>query len=273
MFIIADNLTTRNPQVERLFQKLEEGHWKPGQEPAHQLQDLARRCLAAGANALELNTQQHHDRPQALEGAVRLIQESSDCQLCLSSNDPITLEAGLRACKRFPIVNYVSLNPDRLSAMLPMAARYGAEVVLLVSDPTAPTDAREMVGKAAVLLGAAREVGIPADRVYLDPGIIHVTKDVGQRHIVEVREFLASVPEAFDFPVRTTGWLGNASSGAPPTLRPSIEAALLTVLATLGLSSVFMNVLQPENARAARLLKVLSNETIYSDADVELKLV
>ena len=48
--------------------------------------------------------------------------------------------------------------------------------------------------------------------------------------------------------------------------------ALLAVLTTLGLSSVFMDVLQPENTRMLRLLRVFNNEEIYSDAQIELRL-
>ncbi|MDO8568886.1 MAG: hypothetical protein Q7R57_09270 [Dehalococcoidales bacterium] len=55
-----------------------------------------------------------------------------------------------------------------------------AEVVLLTSDPAAPTDAREMLEKAAVLVGAANEVGIPNENLFLDPGLIHITHDVAR---------------------------------------------------------------------------------------------
>ncbi len=271
VFIIADNVTTRNPQIEGLFQRLETTGWDPQQAPAKRLQELVRRCLAAGAGAIEINIQQHHDQPRTMESAIRLIQGVTDCQLCLSTNSAEALEVGLRTCERFPLVNYISLEPPRLSEMLPMAAKYGGEVVLLASDAAAPTDAREMLGKAAVLLGAAVEAGIPRDRVLIDPGVIHITHDVGQRHLVEIREFLSTLPDAFEFPVKTTCWLSNISSGAPQRLREVIESTLLTVLSTMGLSSVFMNVLQPETARAMRLIRMLNNEEVYSDGEVELK--
>lgn len=271
MLIIADNITTRDREVARVFQELKAAAWSPAGEPAQALQRLAKSCIAAGADTLEIDIQQHHDRPEAMESAVNIIQQVTDRQLCLSTNNAEALEAGLRACKRFPLVNYISLDEARLQEMLPMAARYGAEIVLLASDPAAPTDAREMLGKAAVLIGAANEVGIPNSRILIDPGLIHVTHDIGQRHFVEARELLGTLPEAFEPPVRGVCWLGNASSGAPKRLRPVIETAALAVLSAAGLSSVFMDVLRPENMQMARLIKILNNEAIYSDSDLQLQ--
>ena len=64
--------------------------------------------------------------------------------------------------------------------------------------------------------------------------------------------------------------MGNASVGAPERLRPVIETALLPMLAGLGLSSVFMDVLQRENMRTLRLVKIFNNETIYAEGDIVL---
>ncbi|MBI4285402.1 MAG: dihydropteroate synthase [Chloroflexi bacterium] len=265
MLIIANNITTREPQIASLFQQLKPD-WHSEDRPAKALRELVHKCLAAGAQCFEINLQQHHDRPAVMEAAVRIVQELADCQLCLSSNNPETLEAGLKACRRFPIVNYVSAEEPRLRETLPMIARYGAGVVLLASHPSRPTDAEEMLGKAAVLVGAARESGIPYDHILVDPGLIHITADIGQRHLKEVMEFLRTFPETFDPQVRSTCWLGNASAGAALQLRPVIETTLLAVFAGLGLSSVFLDVLSPENVRTLRLLQIINNEMVYADS-------
>ncbi len=111
-------------------------------------------------------------------------------------------------------------------------------MVLLVSDPAAPTDAREMLRKTAILVGAANETGIPNDDIFVDPGLIHITSELGQRHLVEIMEFLRRLPEVTEPPVKSTCWLANSSAGAPRRLRPVIETALLPMLAGAGLSSV-----------------------------------
>jgi 5-methyltetrahydrofolate corrinoid/iron sulfur protein methyltransferase len=244
--------------------------WDTSSQPAELLKGLAEQCVAAGANAIEINTQQHYDQPEAMEFAVKVAQQACDLQLCLSSNNTETLEAGLRACKRPPIVNYISVDEARLKDVLPTTARHGADVVLLVSDPASPTDAREMLQKTAILVGAANGAGIPNDRILVDPGLIHVTNENGQRHLAEVIEFLRNLPEAVDPEVRSTCWLASSSTGAPRRRRSIIETSLLPMLAGAGLSSVFLDILRRENRRAARLVKIFNNQLVYSDSDTEL---
>ncbi|MBI4303699.1 MAG: dihydropteroate synthase [Chloroflexi bacterium] len=268
MLSIASNISTRELRVQRIFQRLKAGYWNLGGEPSRMLKELATQCVDAGADAIEINTQQHYDHPEAIEAAIKLVQQVTDRKLCLSTNNVETLKAGLKACKGFPIINYLSVDIARLRETLPLAANCGAEVVLLVSDPVAPSDAREMLQKAAILIGAANEMGIPSDRILVDPGLIHITSDVGQRHFAEVLEFLRALPDTFEPPVRSTCWIANTSAGAPRRLRPVIETTALSMLAGLQLSSVFLNVLGRENRRTLHLLKAFNNETIYAESDI-----
>ena len=224
----------------------------------------------AGADALEINVQQHYDQIEAIEFAVKAVQRVTERQLCLSSDIPEVLEAGLRACQCNSLVNYVSADEKKLKAVLPLAARYKAGIVLLVDDATAIADTRQMLLKTAVLVGAANEAGIPNERIIVDPGLIHVTISAGQQHMSDVLEFLRALPDASDPPVRSTCWLANSSTGAARPLRPVIETALLPLLAGAGLSSVFLDILRPENQRAIRLLKIFTNEIVYADEAIKL---
>jgi cobalamin-dependent methionine synthase I len=270
MFVIANNITTRNRAVNQIFRQAKAGGWVRDQQVIIRLQDLVEQCITAGANALEINIQQYHDLPEAMKFAVNAVQQATNLQLCLSTNSAEALEAGLRACKRPPLINYISIDEAKLRQMLPLVANHGAGVVLLVSDPTAPTDAHEMLQKTAILVGAANEVGIPNDSIFVDPGLIHITSDLGQRHLTEVMEFLRTLPNATEPPVKSTCWLANCSAGAPKRLRPAIETTLLPMLASAGLSSVFLDVLPRENRRTVRMIKIFNNEVIYSDSEAEL---
>jgi cobalamin-dependent methionine synthase I len=269
MFVVANNITTRHSAVNRIFCQAKVGSSARSQPEVTRLQELTKQCVAAGADALEINTQQHYDLPEVMEFAISAVQQITDRRLCLSTNNSQVVEAGLRACKNPPMVNYVSIDETRLKEMLPVIANHGAGVVLLISDPVAPTDAREMLGKAAILVGTVNESGIPNDDILIDPGLLHITSDVGQRHLVEVMEFLRALPEATEPPVKSTCWLANCSAGAPRRLRSTIETALLPLLNGVGLSSVFLDVLRRENRQAARLVKIFNNEVVYSDSEVE----
>ena len=149
-----------------------------------------------------------------------------------------------------------------------MIAEHKAGVMLLVSEPATPTDARKMLQKTAIQSGAANELGIPNDDIFIDPGLIHITSDIGQNHLVEVVEFLRTLPDA-EAGVKSTCWLANCSAGAPRRLRSIIETNLLAMLAGIGLSSVFLDILRPQNRRTLNLIKIFNNEIIYSDSELE----
>ena len=165
MFVIASNITTRDAGVAAIFRQAREEGWDAAGNAARDLADLARQCAAAGAGAIEINVQQRFDAVEAMRFAVKAVQPAVSVQLCLSANNAAVLEAGLRECKSPALANYLSIDEARLKEMLPAIARHGAGAVLLVSDPSSPADAREMLQKTAILVGAANEAGVSNDRI------------------------------------------------------------------------------------------------------------
>jgi cobalamin-dependent methionine synthase I len=92
---------------------------------------------------------------------------------------------------------------------------------------------------------------------------------MGQSYTKNLLELLPALSEAFDPPVRTTCWINNVSAGAPRRLRPVINNTFLAMLAGVGLSSAFVDVLDRETMRTIRLIKIIKDQAIYSDHDVE----
>ena len=276
MLAIANNITTRNRRVSEALKLRPAESISPKvadrikKERVDFLQELASDCIEAGADILDINLQQRYDEPEIMKFAVETVQGAVNCQLCLSSNRVDTLESGLRACKRPPIVNYVSLDSEKLKDILPLIARYKAEVILVVSSPTALNSTEDILKAAAVLVGAANESGISNKRIILDPGVLHVTSDAGQRHAKTLLELLPAFSEIFDPPIRTTSWINNVSAGAPRRLRPVINNTFLALLAGVGLSSAFVDALNSGTMRTVRLIRILRDDAIYSDRDVDL---
>ena len=174
----------------------------------------------------------------------------------------------MRVCRRPPIVNYVSFEEVRLKEILPLVVSRSCDVIILVSDSVSPMDTREMMEKTGIMLGVVRDAGIPDNRILVDPGLIHITAEIGQQHLLEIKEFLRALPEAFESPVRSVCWLNNASAGVPESIRPVIETTLLLMLAELGLSAVFIDVLRPENMRTVRLIRVFNNQLVYAESEI-----
>ena len=81
--------------------------------------------------------------------AVKLIQGLTDLPLCIDSSVVEALDAGLAAYEGKALVNSVTAEDERMEAILPLVARYGAAVIALPNDedeiprtPTAPGRAR-----------------------------------------------------------------------------------------------------------------------------------
>ncbi|MBI4302002.1 MAG: dihydropteroate synthase [Chloroflexi bacterium] len=262
MQIIASNLSFRDPKVAKALRH------RQG-EP---LREIAQKCVAAGAQILDINLgTSNRYGPEVMNFVVGSVQEMADVQLCLSSDNADTLEAGIQACRRPPIINYVAIQTEELEKILPLAAKYETELVLLTADNALPIDSQECLRLAAVLVGAANELGIPNHRLIIDPGVLHITADPGPSHALAIMELLHAIPQTFDPPVRTTCWISNVSAGAPRRLRPAINGVFLAMLAGLGLSSAFIDVLDKEVMRTVRLIKIMRNELIYSDYEAELR--
>ena len=276
MLAIANNITTRNRKVAEALKSRpaesisQKAAYRIQKQRIDFLQELASDCIEAGADILDINLQQRYDEPEIMEFAVETVQGAADCQLCLSSNRIATLEAGLRACKHPPIVNYISLDEEKLKEILPLITRYNAEVILSVTGPTALNSTEDILKSAAVLVGAANESGISNKRIIIDPGVLHVTSDVGQRHAKTLLELLPALSEIFDPPIRTTSWINNVSAGAPRRLRPVINNTFLAMLAGVGMSSAFVDALNRGTMRTVRLIRILRDDAIYSDRDIEL---
>lgn len=276
MLVIASNITTRSRKVSEALRpwlaELEnETRQEIEKEHADTMRDLARQCVSAGADIIDINLQQRYDRPEVMSFMVEVVQpEIGGRQLCLSANRADTLGAGLKVCRRPPLVNYVSLEEWRLQEVLPLVVRYNADVILLTTDPTITTSAEEILKTAGILVGAANEAGIANGHIYIDPGVLHVTRQFGQEHTQALIDLLPLLAGSFDPPVKTTLWINNVSAAAPRRFRAPLNGTFLAMLGGLGLSSAFMDVLDKETMRTLRILKILRNEIIYADGELEL---
>lgn len=278
MLTIARNMDFRSRDLAALFrQRPAEAASRRAaleleEKRRHVLQEMAKLCRNAGADVLEIGmAPRRKDAAQLMELAVGAVQQVNKCQLCLSSEEPEVLEAGLRLCRRPPMVNYVSLHNKELEDILPLVAKHHAEVVLFPTEGEVPTDAADFFKKAAVLAGAANEAGIPNEHIFVDMGVVHIASDAGQHHAQTVVEVLRNMSEAFEPPVRSTCFLTNVSAGAPRRLRSPLNNVFLALLAGAGLDSAFIDAQDRDIMRTVRLVKMFRNQLIYAEGEVELK--
>lgn len=239
---------------------------------AEPIQKLAKECTEAGADLLDINLgPARKGGPELMEWVVNTVQEVSDLQLCLDTSNHEAMEAGINVCSKKPLLNSFSAQPDKMENILPLAAKYECEIVGLTMSTHIPIDADERIAIACEIVAAANELGVPNERIWIDPIILPIGVEVGQAHAVAVQEVLRMLPEVFDPQVQTTCGLSNTSNGAPDQLRSAIDRAFLPMLAACGMTSAIVNAKDPEMMRTIRLIKALKNESLYSVSDAELK--
>ena len=137
---------------------------------------LAQRQIAWGADVLDINV----GHPQIDEAAimpkvVEAVLSVVDVPLCIDSNEPRILEAGLRIAPGKPLVNSVNGEEKQLATVLPIVKDRGAAVIgLTIGEEGIPATAEERLAAAGKIIERATKMGIPAEDIIIDPLVMTV---------------------------------------------------------------------------------------------------
>lgn len=265
MLAIADNLTAATPWVGAAITARD----------AHSIRDLATRLRLAGADMLDLNLGfRSKGGPETAAWMVREAHEATGLPLCLDTADPETMRAGLAAARDMagpsgpavPWINSFSLEPKKIERILPLAAEYGAPIVGYCVRDVVPQAPEERLEVALELVELADAAGVQRDRLYLDPILFSLA--TFQDDFQNVLSFFDSLPKLFDPPVRTVVGLSNVGHGLPAGKRQTVEAAVLPMLAALGLDTVLLNILDPQLRDSLAVLRSIEGRSVFSGADL-----
>lgn len=204
------------------------------------LQELAVKQAEAGVHWIDLNIGPARKNPTETMGwLVNAIQEVVDLPLSLDTTNPVAMEAGLALCRRKALINSASGTQDSKERMLPLAAKFNANVVVSVlNDAGIPSDAAARAESIMETIDYANGLGIPNEDIWVDPILMPV--GVGQQDLLEVVEFVRMLPDIAPG-VKSTIGLSNVSNGAPRHLRHIINQAMMVVLEQAGLYSAIVD--------------------------------
>jgi 5-methyltetrahydrofolate corrinoid/iron sulfur protein methyltransferase len=180
------------------------------------------------------------DGHELMPWVVEVVQEVvPDIPLLLDSSNIAAIEAGLKVCKpasKPHVVNSIMARPERYNEMLPMAAKYEADIVALMWGPDGlPRDENERAALAVELLYAANEAGIPNEKIWVD-GIV-TPVNIQQAQCVALMDFQAMLEDIAPGSMSTCG-LSNISNGPPVQLRPILNTTYMIMLERMGMKSV-----------------------------------
>jgi len=209
------------------------------------IQALAKAQAEAGADYLDLNMGPARKDPEEL-GAwlVQTVQEVTDIAISLDTMNPAAMEAGLKLCRKRPLLNSASGKADSKAGMMPLAPKYNTQIVIsVITDRGCPPDVDSRVESIMDTVAYANGLGIKNEDIWVDPIILPVSAD--QKQVREALEFMKILPDLLPG-VKSVVGLSNVSNGTPAPLRGILNRTYMLMLERNGLYSAIADVLDPE---------------------------
>jgi 5-methyltetrahydrofolate corrinoid/iron sulfur protein methyltransferase len=209
------------------------------------IRDLAKVQADAGADYIDLNLgPAKRDPEEVTQWLVNTIQGVTDLPISVDTLNPIAMEAGLKVCKKRPLLNSSSGRTDSKELMLPLAKKYNTDVVISVlTDKGCPPDIDSRTESIMETVALANELGIPNEDIWVDPIILPVSAD--QKQVAEALEFIKILQDLLPG-VKSTVGLSNVSNGTPEELRGILNRTYMVMLGRCGLYSAIADTLDKE---------------------------
>lgn len=207
------------------------------------IRHLASAQFAAGAKYLDVNAGTTPDRePDDLAWLVSLVRdETPEALICLDSANPEAIRSGLESCSgQTPMINSLSGEAARVEGILPLAAKYQTElVVLALDDRGIPDTGEKRLEIISGLVGLCRGRGLADEKLYIDPLVLSIA--TGDKNGLVALDTMTQVRATFPKAHLTCGH-SNISYGMP--LRSVINQAFMALTVHVGLDSA---IIDPEN--------------------------
>jgi len=241
MILIGENL---NVMSQTLGPALRERNAGP-------IEEMARAETKADVDLIDLNIgPARRGGDELMEWTVNTVQAVTDKMLSLDTTNMDAMEAGLKVRKGKVLINSVSLQTSRVERGLDMAVKYNADLIgLLWSDDGMPRDVNERAMHTVDFVYKANEKGIPNERIWIDPIASPVSVEINQ--VKACVEFMGMVAEIAPGCKSTVG-LSNISNGAPDHLRCWLNRVYMIMLERSGLYSAIVDAFDEELAQIAR---------------------
>jgi len=238
------------------------------------IQDLAKRQTEAGAAYLDVNVgTAAADQEGTMQWLVEAIQETCSTPLCLDSQKPTVIAAGLKVLNadNGGILNSTPLNKksdeDVFDKYVEMAEQAGPKIniIALTMDKNGvPQDTDNRVAIAAEIVSKAMEKGFNTQRLFIDPIVLPVKVPNAQIQPTNILAAMEQVQYLADPAPHMTVGLSNLSQGASE--RSLINRIFLAMAMSRGLDSAIADVFDTDLMNVVATSEMLMNKQIYSDS-------
>jgi len=252
LLVIGERINGQFPQVSRAIDARD----------AKFIQDLAHEQVNAGAHLLDINTGPgRDDGPAAMAWLVKTVQDAIQVRLCIDSPGLKVQEAGLAECKLEPMINSTTAEQKRMEKFLPLARDHNAEIVCLtISEKGIPNSTEARSELAMLILASAMDMGIPPEKVYLDPVVLPIS--AAQDQCAILGDSITAFRTLNTPPPKTVVGLSNVSSGAEE--RSLLNRTYLAMLLGRGLDAAIVDPNDVELMKVVKAAEVLLNQRLYA---------
>jgi len=220
----------------------------------------ARKQIVAGAQVLDVNAGvPGADEPKLLEGLTRALVRAVDVPLCFDSANPAALQAALVAYEGKALINSTTGEEKMLNAVLPLAAKYHAAVIGVVTDDSGvPAKPEARLAVARKIVQRAADYGMPREDVVIDCLALTVSADsqAGRVTLDTMRLVQAELGVSLSLGA------SNVSFGLPD--RVAINAAYLALGIARGMAAAITDPTVPELATTIRACDLLMGRDEYA---------
>ncbi len=242
------------------------------------IQHLAQKQTEAGAAYLDVNVgTAAADQEGVMQWLIETIQETCTTGLCLDSQKPGVIAAGLKVINadNGVILNSAPLNKkndekilDRYIEMAEQAGPKTGIIVLTMDKNGVPQDIDTRVAIAAEIVSKAMEKGFDPQRLYIDPIALPVKVPNAQAQAANILAAMDQIKLLSEPPPHITIGLSNLSQGA--TERSLINRTFLAMAVSHGLDSAIVDVLDEKLIDILAAAELLMNKQIYSDSFLKI---
>jgi len=259
MLVIADNLSVRNKTYMDAVKKKDK----------KAIEALAQELAAQGADLINVQVSSDGSGDEDLLPLVaEAVQKGANLPLCLDTRNVKALKKTLPLCTEPPIVNYLSADEKDPGELLKLVREAKANLIIRALKGTVPSTLEAKLMIIEDLVEKANAADIPNERIFADPSVVHISKGMGQEHLMNAHESIMVLNAMVDPPLNTAVWISNVTTGLPKKLRSTVASAYLSYLAGAGLSAAMVNVMDAELMKTVYLIKTFRDEITFAAGDL-----
>ena len=198
---------------------------------------MAEEQIEKGAAILDVNVGMNGiNEKEVMEQCVYALTSYGSVPLSIDSSNPEVVEAALRIYPGRALINSISMEPEKLEKMLPLAKKYGAMFILLpLSEKGLPKSIAEKKEIIHTIMEKAFEIGLTKEDIVVD-GLV-TTIGANKQAALEVIDTVRYCKE--ELSVATACGLSNISFGLPK--RQFVNATFLSLARLAGLTMAIAN--------------------------------